>query len=43
MEKRVEAMLQAAKTVLPVLQDFYASLSNEQKTRFNTLGRERRG
>jgi hypothetical protein len=29
----------------PALQDFYASLSNEQKARFNTLGRgaERRG
>jgi hypothetical protein len=31
--------------VEPVLQDFYASLSNEQKSRFNTLAREtkRRG
>jgi LTXXQ motif family protein len=40
MEKRIEAMLQAARTVQPALQDFYASLSNEQKARFNTLGRE---
>jgi hypothetical protein len=40
MEKRIEAMLQAAKTVQPALQDFYASLNNEQKARFNTLGRE---
>ena len=45
MEKRTEAMLQAAKIVQPKLQDFYASLVNEQKARFNTLGREpaRRG
>jgi len=40
MNKRVEAMLHAARTVQPALQDFYASLSNEQKARFNTLGRE---
>jgi hypothetical protein len=40
MEKRIEAMLQAARTVQPALQDFYASLSNEQKASFNTLGRE---
>jgi hypothetical protein len=31
MEKRVEAMLQAARTMQPALQGFYASLSNEQK------------
>jgi len=45
MERRVDAMLQAARTVQPALQDFYASLGNEQKARFNTLGREtaRRG
>jgi len=40
MEKRIDAMLQAAKTVQPALQDFYASLSNEQKARFNTLARQ---
>src|SRR5262249_27100847 len=40
MNKRVEAMLQAARTMQPALQDFYASLSNEQKARFNTLGRQ---
>jgi len=39
MEKRVDAMLQAARIVQPKLQDFYASLGNEQKARFNTLGR----
>ena len=45
MEKRVDAMLRAARIVQPKLQDFYASLGNEQKARFNTLGREpaRRG
>ena len=40
MEKRLDAMLQAAKTVQPALQEFYSSLSNEQKARFNTLGKE---
>jgi hypothetical protein len=29
--------LQAANQVLPALDDFYASLSVEQKARFNTL------
>jgi LTXXQ motif family protein len=32
-------MLQAAQAVKPALDDFYASLSSEQKARFNTLGR----
>jgi hypothetical protein len=40
MEKRLTAMVQAAKTIQPALQNFYASLSNEQKARFNTLGRQ---
>jgi hypothetical protein len=40
MEKRIDAMLRAARTVQPALQDFYGSLGNEQKARFNTLGRE---
>jgi hypothetical protein len=40
MEKRLEAMLDAAETVQPALEEFYASLSNEQKARFNTLGRQ---
>jgi hypothetical protein len=39
MEKRLEAMLQAAKLVQPALDEFYATLSSEQKARFNTLGR----
>jgi hypothetical protein len=43
MENRLDAMLSAAKTILPALQDFYASLDNEQKARFNTLDRNTRG
>jgi hypothetical protein len=37
MERRLEAMLQAAKQVQPALDEFYATLSSEQKARFNTL------
>ena len=37
MEKRLDAMLQAAALVQPALDEFYTSLSNEQKARFNTL------
>jgi hypothetical protein len=40
MEKRLQAMIDAANTVKPALDNFYASLSNEQKARFNRLGRE---
>jgi LTXXQ motif family protein len=36
--KRLVAMLRAIDTVRPALADFYASLSDEQKARFNTLG-----
>jgi hypothetical protein len=39
MEQRTNAMLQAAQTVKPALDAFYATLSSEQKARFNTLGR----
>ena len=39
MQKRLEAMLQAAKLVQPALDEFYATLSSEQKARFNALGR----
>jgi hypothetical protein len=42
MHDRLAAMLNAAKTLQPVLNDFYASLNNEQKAAFNTLGREAR-
>lgn len=38
--KRLRAMLQAVQTVQPPLQDFYDSLSDDQKARFNTLGRQ---
>lgn len=40
MEKRLQAMIDAANTVKPALDSFYGSLSNEQKARFNTMGRE---
>jgi len=40
MQKRVEAMIEAANTVRPALDNFYASLSDEQKAKFNRLGRE---
>jgi hypothetical protein len=39
-EKRLEAMIQAAKIIQPALQEFYSSLSDEQKSSFNTLGQE---
>jgi len=38
MEKRLQAMSEAAKTVKPALDRFYASLSNEQKARFDRIG-----
>jgi hypothetical protein len=38
MEQRLEAMMQAANLVQPALDEFYATLSSEQKARFNTLG-----
>jgi hypothetical protein len=37
MEKRLEATLDAVKTVQPALAKFYSSLSDEQKARFNSL------
>lgn len=39
MEKRLQAMIDAANTVKPALENFYASLTNEQKARFNRIGR----
>ncbi len=33
-------MVDAAETVKPALEGFYASLTNEQKAQFNTLGRQ---
>jgi hypothetical protein len=43
MEKRLEAMLEAGRTVQPVLANFYDKLTDEQKARFNTLGSDRHG
>jgi hypothetical protein len=40
MQKRLEAMIAAANAVRPALDDFYATLSNEQKAKFNRLGRD---
>jgi hypothetical protein len=37
MQHRLEAMLTAAKLVEPAMDEFYATLSSEQKARFNTL------
>lgn len=36
-ETRLKAMLEAARTVQPALEDFYAALNDEQKSRFNTM------
>jgi hypothetical protein len=38
MEQRLNAMLQAINIVQPALQNFYSTLSDEQKARFNALG-----
>jgi LTXXQ motif family protein len=38
-EQRLAAMISALRTVRPALTEFYASLSDEQKARFNLLGR----
>jgi len=40
MQTRLQAMIDAANTVKPSLDSFYASLSSEQKARFNRIGRE---
>jgi hypothetical protein len=40
MHTRLKAMIDAANTVKLALDAFYGSLSNEQKARFNQLGRE---
>jgi hypothetical protein len=39
-EKRLQAMIDAANTVKPAMTDFYASLSAEQKARFNQIGKD---
>jgi hypothetical protein len=38
--KRLAAMLEAVKTIRPPLDAFYGSLSDDQKARFNSLGRQ---
>jgi ABC-type transporter MlaC component len=38
MNNRLDAMVQAAKTLRPPLGTFYASLSDEQKAQFNSMG-----
>jgi hypothetical protein len=38
METRLQAMIDAAQTVKPALESFCASLSNEQKARFDRIG-----
>ena len=40
MEKRLQAMIDAANIVKPALDSFYASLTSEQKARFNRIGQE---
>jgi hypothetical protein len=40
MDKRLTAMVDAANAVKPALEDFYGSLTAEQKARFNRIGRE---
>ncbi len=40
METRLQAMVEAAKTVKPALESFYASLNNEQKARFDRISQE---
>jgi hypothetical protein len=38
--KRLQAMLQAVETVQPALANFYSSLSDDQKARFDGMGRQ---
>ncbi|MBO0751886.1 MAG: Spy/CpxP family protein refolding chaperone [Bradyrhizobiaceae bacterium] len=42
-EQRLDAMIQAGKALRPALQAFYDSLTDEQKSRFNTLGQQTAG
>jgi hypothetical protein len=43
METRMEAMLQAVKTVRPAFESFYGALDNEQKARLDSAGPRRWG
>jgi len=38
--KHLQAMLQAVQTVQPPLADFYNALSDDQKARFNSMGKQ---
>jgi LTXXQ motif family protein len=40
MQQRLDAMLDAAGVVRPALQNFYASLTDAQKARFNAVGKQ---
>lgn len=40
MQQRINAMLTAAKTIQPALEEFYGTLNYEQRARFNTLDRD---
>jgi hypothetical protein len=40
MNNRLDAMVQAVKTLRPPLGTFYASLSDEQKAQFNSMGQQ---
>jgi hypothetical protein len=43
MEKRVEAMLQAIKSVRPAFEPFYALLDDQQRARLDAIGPRRWG
>ena len=43
MTKRIEAMLQAVAAVRPALKTFYGELTDEQKSRFNTMATTQQG
>jgi hypothetical protein len=40
MQTRLQAMIAAANAVRPALSEFYALLNDEQKAKFNRLGRQ---
>jgi hypothetical protein len=40
-DTRLDAMLDAIKWIRPALDDFYATLSDEQKAQFGTIGQRR--
>ena len=42
-DKRLNSMLEAVKTVRSALNEFYATLTDEQKAQFESIGRQRMG